>query len=293
MLENLRGMAVFASVVKQGSFSGAAKELGITTSAVSQQIRSLESDLGVALLHRSTRKLSLSEAGESLYNEALEIVKAAERGRDSVSQLKDEVSGSLRVATSPNLAKTYLLPALASWIAEHENLSLNVISRGDSLDLIEDRIDVALILDEEPQPNGIELTKVKQVWLAAPSYLKVHGAITSPKDLADQTIIICGDKHNESLEFKKGDEKQHSMRVQSRLMSNDPDIALALAVAGHGVVKANELDAKELVQAGKLVPVLTDYELNPLVLSVVTATKEQLPVKAQKCIEVLREYFKV
>ena len=143
MLDNLRGMAVFASVVRHGSFSGAAKELGITTSAVSQQIRSLENDLGVSLLHRSTRKLSLTEAGESLYSSATQMVKAAEQGRDSVIQLKDELSGSLRIATTPELAKAYLLPALSDWLVEHDNLSLNIISR-DNLDMIEDRVDVAL-----------------------------------------------------------------------------------------------------------------------------------------------------
>lgn len=288
MLDNLRGMAVFASVVRHGSFSGAAKELGITTSAVSQQIRSLELDLGVALLHRSTRKLSLSEAGESLYTAALQMVKAVEQGRDSVSQLKDEIAGSLRIATSPEIAREYLISALSTWLDEHENLSLNLITRGEDLDMIEDRIDLAVVLEENPQ--GVTLTKVKQLLLASPSYLDVHDAIGAPKDLSSHVFITHGDKQNENLEFQKGEDK-FSIRVSSRLMSNNQAIALDLAAAGYGIVKSSELNAKALIESGKLVPVLADYQLPTLTLGASTVAKEQMPTKAKKCLEMLIAYF--
>ncbi|AKG17038.1 LysR family transcriptional regulator [Moraxella bovoculi] len=288
MLDNLRGMAVFASVVRHGSFSGAAKELGITTSAVSQQIRSLELDLGVALLHRSTRKLSLSEAGESLYTAALQMVKAVEQGRDSVSQLKDEIAGSLRIATSPEIAREYLISALSTWLDEHENLSLNLIARGEELDMIEDRIDLAVVLEENPQ--GVTLTKVKQLLLASPSYLDVHDAIGAPKDLSSHVFITHGDKQNENLEFQKGEDK-FSIRVSSRLMSNNQAIALDLAAAGYGIVKSSELNAKALIESGKLVPVLADYQLPTLTLGASTVAKEQMPTKAKKCLEMLIAYF--
>ncbi|AKG15336.2 LysR family transcriptional regulator [Moraxella bovoculi] len=288
MLDNLRGMAVFASVVRHGSFSGAAKELGITTSAVSQQIRSLELDLGVALLHRSTRKLSLSEAGESLYTAALQMVKAVEQGRDSVSQLKDEIAGSLRIATSPEIAREYLISALSTWLDEHENLSLNLIARGEELDMIEDRIDLAVVLEENPQ--GVTLTKVKQLLLASPSYLDVHDAIGAPKDLSSHVFITHGDKQSENLEFQKGEDK-FSIRVSSRLMSNNQAIALDLAAAGYGIVKSSELNAKALIESGKLVPVLADYQLPTLTLGASTVAKEQMPTKAKKCLEMLIAYF--
>lgn len=288
MLDNLRGMAVFASVVRHGSFSGAAKELGITTSAVSQQIRSLELDLGVVLLHRSTRKLSLSEAGESLYTAALQMVKAVEQGRDSVSQLKDEIAGGLRIATSPEIAREYLISALSTWLDEHENLSLNLIARGEELDMIEDRIDLAVVLEENPQ--GVTLTKVKQLLLASPSYLDVHDAIGAPKDLSSHVFITHGDKQSENLEFQKGEDK-FSIRVSSRLMSNNQAIALDLAAAGYGIVKSSELNAKALIESGKLVPVLADYQLPTLTLGASTVAKEQMPTKAKKCLEMLIAYF--
>ncbi|OOS07707.1 transcriptional regulator, LysR family [Moraxella cuniculi DSM 21768] len=288
MLDNLRGMAVFASVVRHGSFSGAAKELGITTSAVSQQIRSLENDLSVTLLHRSTRKLSLTEAGESLYNAALQMVKAAEQGRDSVIQLKDEVSGSLRIAASAELAQEYLVPALSDWLAEHENLSLNIISR-DNLDMIEDRIDVALALSESAQ--GTTLKTIKQILVASPKYLSEHGTVDSPKTLASHNMILCSEKPTENIDFKDGSGKQ-SVRVNARLVTNNQNIALNLAERGYGIVKTNEIHAKALLEAGKLVQILPNHSLPELNLVALTGSKEQVPVKAQKCLEVLQAYFK-
>ncbi|MPX74118.1 LysR family transcriptional regulator [Moraxella catarrhalis] len=288
MLDNLRGMAVFLSVVRHGSFSGAAKELGITTSAVSQQIRSLENDLGVSLLHRSTRKLSLTEAGESLYSSATQMVKAAEQGRDSVIQLKDELSGSLRIATTPELAKAYLLPALSDWLVEHDNLSLNIISR-DNLDMIEDRVDVALLLSEQAQ--GIALKTVEQMLIASPEYIKNHGDVENVKALATHTMIICGEKPSESIEFKDANGKQ-SVRVSSRTITNNHAIALNLAAEGYGIAKTNAVDAKALLESGKVVKILPNHSLPILTLSAVTISKEQTTVKAQKCIEVLEAHFK-
>lgn len=287
MLEKLRGMAVFASVVRHGSFNGAAKELGITTSAVSQQIRSLEEDLGVALLHRSTRKISLSEAGEGLYSAALQMVKAAEQGRDSVNQFKDDISGSLRIATSPEIARNYLIPALDSWLNEHENLSLTLIWCSDDLNMIEDRIDLAFTLEENAQ--GIVLTKIKQVLLASPSYLQAHTPINAPKDLCVHNFITQSERQHENLEFQKGADK-FSIRISSRLTTNSQAIALDLATSGYGIVKASELEAKAFLDSGQLLPVLSDYTLPMLTLSALTVAKDQLPLKAKKCLEKIMAY---
>ncbi|MFA9485317.1 MULTISPECIES: LysR family transcriptional regulator [unclassified Moraxella] len=288
MLDNLRSMAIFASVARHGSFSSAAKELGITTSAVSQQIRTLETDLGVTLMHRSTRKLSLSEAGESLYHAALQMMKAAEQGKENVLQLKDEISGNLRIATSPVIASNYLIPALNSWLKTHENLALNIICRGNNLDMIEDRIDFALLLEESPQ--GVSLTKLKQLLLASPSYLDKHSAISVPKDLSTHAFITNDERLYDNLEFQKAHDK-FSIKVSSRLISNDQTVALELAASGYGIVKASELDAKPFILSGRLVPVLTEYSLPSLTLSAVSISKEQLPAKAKKCLEVLLDYF--
>ena len=117
MLDQLRSMGVFACVVEKSSFSGAARDLGITTSAVSQQIRSLEQEMEVTLLHRSTRKLSLTEAGQAFFYSCQEMLAAAERGKIRINELRDDLVGDLRIATTPELGATHLVPALSHWVS--------------------------------------------------------------------------------------------------------------------------------------------------------------------------------
>ena len=109
MLDQLRAMGVFACVVEKNSFSGAARELGITTSAVSQQIRSLEQGMDAVLLHRSTRKLSLTEAGQAFFHSCQEMISAAERGKIRINQLRDDLIGDLRIASTPELCANHII----------------------------------------------------------------------------------------------------------------------------------------------------------------------------------------
>ncbi|UNU73392.1 LysR substrate-binding domain-containing protein [Moraxella nasovis] len=288
MLDNLRRMMIFVKVVNNGSFGATAKELGTSTSAVSQQITLLESYFGVSLLHRSTRKLSMSEAGEILYETALQIIKIAEQGRDSISQLKGGLSGNLRIATSPEIAKTYLIPALDAWLREYEDLSLTFIFHDDHLDMIEDRIDLALTLEEEPL--GKPLTTVKQLLLASPGYIDGHDVIKEPQDLASHAFIAHGDKQKERLEFQKNNNK-FSIRIPPRLASNDQSIVLNLAVAGHGIIKTNEIDAKAFIESGELIHVLPDYQLPNLTLGALASNQDKSSIRVERCIELLREFF--
>lgn len=291
MLEKLRGMAIFASVVKHESFSGAAKELGITTSAVSQQIRSLEIDLGASLLHRSTRKLSLTEAGEQLYESAAQMVEAAEQGRDKVRGIRDEVAGSLRIATLPKIASAHIIPALSEWLQQNEDLSVHFIAKcGSSLDMIDDRVDLGIMLTTDNNDDNIIFTEVKQLLLASPEYLKSSGGITQISDLDTHTFITCNTKSSETFELKKDDET-FTIKVSTRITTNSTQLAMSLAEAGYGLIKVNEIEAADFLKTGRLVPVLEDYSLSTLLLSAQVASKEHQPAKVQICLEKLKVYF--
>lgn len=283
MLDNLRAMAVFASVVHHGSFGGAAKELGITTSAVSQQIRTLETDLGVVLLHRSTRKLSLTEAGASLYDSAKNIVKFAEEGRDNVSQLRDGLLGNLRIATTPKLAKEHILPALSVWLNKHNDLSLMVFTGNDHIDMIDERVDLAIYFEEPNQNTGVPLAKVEQMLVVSPNYATQH-PINSVHDLSSHQFI--GKTNHETLIIA-----QDIVKVPVRFATNDDALALNLAKMGQGIVKTNTLYAKQMIQNGELVQVLPQLNLPKLVLHAKTLSKDQQPAKVWRCLEVLTEYF--
>lgn len=296
MLDNLRGMAVFASVVGHGSFSGSARELGITTSAVSQQIRSLENELGVVLLHRSTRKLSLTEAGESFYEAAKDVVSAAEQGRIKVNQLRDELAGSLRIATTPELGVHHILPALSSWMAAHDDLSITYFADNRYIDMIDERIDIAVRMSPSIDDSALSshpLSDVRQVLVASPQYLRQHKKIESPKDLADhQLIVIDIMKDANYVELSKTEtSKKTRIKMNSRIHTNNVFMAMTLAKEGHGIIRIMEMDVKRELENGNLVEVLTGYQLPSFVLYAVTLNREQQPAKITRCLEVLKKYF--
>lgn len=286
VLDKLRGMAIFASVVQHGSFSGAGKELGITTSAVSQQIRSLEEDLGISLLQRSTRKLSLTEAGANLYDSARQIITSAEEGHNKVSQLRHGISGSLRIATLPQITHKHLLPALSGWFDEHKELSWHFITLNCKVDMIDDRVDLAVVLKTKPSPDDTVLAEIPQMLLASPKYLQGH-TIDTLEDLLAYNFITCGT--TDILEVSQNQEL-FSVKVNSNVSSDNTELSLDLAIAGYGIVKTNVLEAKDAICAGKLMPVLTQHHLPNVFLVAQTNAKSQ-PAKVARCIEILQAYF--
>ncbi|WP_182406552.1 LysR family transcriptional regulator [Psychrobacter sp. GP33] len=296
MIDNLRGMAVFASVVGHGSFSGSARELGITTSAVSQQIRALENELGVVLLHRSTRKLSLTEAGESFYGAARDVVSAAEQGRIKVNQLRDELAGSLRIATTPELGVNHILPALSTWMAAHDDLSITYFADNHYIDLIDERIDIAIRMSPSINDSTLSshpLTDVRQLLVASPQYLRQNNKIEIPKDLVDHQLI-CIDimKDPNQVELTQTETgKKIRTKMASRIHTNNVFMATTLAKEGHGLVRMMEMDIKKELENGDLVEVLTGYQLSSFVLYAVTLSREQQPAKITRCLEVLKKYF--
>lgn len=295
MLENLRGMVVFASVVNHGSFSGAAKELGITTSAVSQQIRGLEGTLGVILLHRSTRKLSLTEAGEAFYESAKEVVAAAERGRNKVSQFRDELSGMLRLAVSSDLGESHVLPALTSWIQSHDDLDITILADNNNVDMIDDRIDVAVRIAKKVSDtnlSAVHLIDIQQVLVASPDYLKTHGPIETPKDLKRQALIgFKTISEDQEFEFITPEGKKQKVKVEARFGTNNDKMAIGFAKRGLGILRLSDLNARELIKSGELVRLLPEYQLPALKLYAVSIDRVEQPAKITHCIEALKKHF--
>lgn len=296
MLDNLRGMAVFASVVGHGSFSGAARQLGITTSAVSQQIRSLEKDLGVVLLHRSTRKLSLTEAGASFYESAKDVVAAADQGRIKVNQLRDELAGSLRIATTPELGVNHILPALSTWMSAHDDLSIHFLADNHYIDMIDERADIAIRMSPQIKDSSVAtypLAEVKQMLVASPHYLRQHEKITKPKDLVNhQLISIDLMKDPSTLDFSSIETgKKNRVKIPSRIQTNNVFLATTLAKEGHGLVRVMSLDIQKELASGELVEVIPEYSLPHFVLYAVTLDREQQPAKITRCLEVLKKHF--
>ena len=296
MLDHLRAMGVFACVVEKSSFSGAARELGITTSAVSQQIRSLEQEMDVILLHRSTRKLSLTEAGQAFFLSCQEMLAAAERGKIRINELRDELVGELRIATTPELGAIHIIPALSHWMFAHKSLSVPFEVDHRYIDLIAERFDIAIRMSlnmEGHQLTSIPLARVDQVLVAAPSYLNQHTPISSPQDLSQHELLpVTLMRNYQNFTFQHNVTGQvMNVEMQTRLGSNNVFVAKSLCQQGLGIARILYMDVQKELMNGTLVEVLPEWKMPAYRLYALLARREQHPIKVYRCIDALKQYF--
>src|SRR6218665_2481806 len=186
-MDDLKRMAVFASVVQHGSMSGAARALGLSTAAVSQQVRLLEREGGVTLLHRSTRKLALTEAGQRYHALCASMWTAAEQARADLPATRAKPSGELRLS-APVVFARHIAPALGPLLTEHAALRLRLLVDDAFIDLIDERIDLAIRFGRLSDSNWVAQRLGRMQWwlCAAPAWVAQQGLLTHPDALLTQ-----------------------------------------------------------------------------------------------------------
>ncbi|AWL28321.1 LysR family transcriptional regulator [Acinetobacter defluvii] len=297
MLDQLRAMGVFACVVEKSSFSGAARDLGITTSAVSQQVRSLEQEMEVTLLHRSTRKLSLTEAGQAFFHSCQEMLAAAERGKIRINELRDDLVGELRIATTPELGATHVVPALSHWMSAHRGLMVHFEADNQFIDLIQERIDIAIRMcskvEDSNHLTSIPLARVDQVLVASPSYLNQTAPISRPEDLVNHDLIPVNIMKNyQNFSFQQVTSGENiKVDMRNRLQTNNVFVAKSLCQNGHGIARILYLDVQKELKNGTLVEVLPEWKLPAFTLNAMILKREQQPMKIHRCLDALKQYF--
>ncbi|HFF5282494.1 TPA: LysR substrate-binding domain-containing protein, partial [Acinetobacter baumannii] len=261
-----------------------------------QQIRSLENEMDVILLHRSTRKLSLTEAGQAFFSSCQEMLAAAERGKIRINELRDDLIGDLRIATTPDLAVQHIIPALSHWMSAHRGLSVHFEVGHRYIDLIEERIDIAVRMSStavEESDSVIPMAFVDQILVASPSYLNQTSPILHPNDLNNHELLsinAMNDSRSFNFQHAKTGEKLN-IEMASRLQSNNLQVAKALCQQGHGIARILYLDAQKELKNGSLIEILPDWKLPAFTLYAEIAKHDQQPMKIQRCVEALKQYF--
>lgn len=306
-MEDLRQYAVFAQVVGAGSMSAAARRLGMTPSAVSQTIRALEARTGVLLLHRSTRKLSLTEAGERCLPHCRRLLDAGDAAAASLEQARDAPTGELRISApagfGPHLALA-LSPVLGDWPA----LRLRLIVGDRLIDLIEARVDIALRVGDLPDTAwiGRKLCEFDRILCASPSYLERRGTPGQPGDLNQcDWLKMTGtttpgpdarDLPNDafetiSLELTDNAGNVESLRLPVRTCTTGQVALQQLCEEGAGIAALFYQDVRTALERGSLVRLLAGWRLPSHRVTMVTPSGDREPAKARVAGEALRRYF--
>jgi DNA-binding transcriptional LysR family regulator len=265
MSDRLQELAVFVRAAESGSFSRAARELGLSQPSVLRIIGELEERLGVTLLLRTTRRITLTNAGELFLERAREILAGMEDAEDAARGL-DSVRGLIRLALPVIYGTREVIPHLAEFLAAHPQLRVEMTVSDERQDLVAEGADVAIRLGklEDSVFGARKVATLERLVVASPAYLRARGTPRTPADLAAHHCIVGpGSFGRDTWTFKKGD-TVISVDVTGRIHTNSGPGVFATAMTGLGIAMvSNAMCAAEL-RAKKLVPLLRDYRLDPV-----------------------------
>ena len=286
-------MRVFAAVVDAGSFAGAADRLDLSRGMATRYVAQLEGHLGVRLLNRTTRKLSLTEAGSDYYQRATQVLTMIEEAATSVAQEASVPRGTLRVTCSQAFGVRHLGWAVTEFLQQYPRVQVDVALNDRVVDLVEEGFDLGIRVATRVDPGLVarKLTRARIVACASPGYLKQHGTPKSPEELAGHNCLCYAywSLQNEWQFRRKG--ALRKVRVAGNLRGNNGDILSTAAIEGLGVILHPTFLVYEALREKKLVRILPDWEHDDLTVFAVYPNRKFLPPKVRSFVDFLAARF--
>lgn len=292
-MQSINEMAAFARVVEAHSFSAAAERLGTSKSAVSAQVRRLEARMGVRLLNRTTRRLSLTEAGAACYRHCARLLAEAEAAEQAVSAFHGEPRGTLRISAPDTFGWMHVAPALGAFAARYPGLTLDLSLSAKRVDLIDERVDLAIRIGALPDSSYVtrRLAPSRIIVCAAPAYLASHGALRDPNDLARHNCFRFTPL-GWGVEWRLRDPKG-PLRVQigGTFVTDSGEALREAALAGIGVALMPSWMVGDELRSGALVQVLERWTPPPVPIQAVYPSNRQTASKVRVFVDHLAKRF--
>lgn len=287
---DLEALRTFVVVVDEGSFTRAASALGVAKSTVSQRVRDLEAALGVPLLQRSTRKMSLTAAGQELFTRGHDIVGAASEAQLAIAQMSAEAVGTLRVSVPVSFGERYLGRLVAELLVEHPRLEVVLDLADRAVNLIEDRYDVALRVGGVTEPNLIaqRVGTTRHRVVAAPAYVRRHGEPRSPQELQDHECLLFAHQREPDTWRFEGPDGSRMVKVSGRLRANHGDVLADAAMAGLGLAWLPDFIVEPAIERGDLQVLLDEHCVSPSPIHIVSVERRLRPLKTRLFIDAVR-----
>jgi DNA-binding transcriptional LysR family regulator len=292
-MEDLERMAVFARVVEEKSFSAAARRLNLSKSLVSKRITQLEESIGSRLLHRTTRALSLTEAGALFYEHCVRIVEELEAAKRAVGRLHSAPRGVLRISAPVAFGRLHIATALPAFLGAYPELKVDMVTTDRFVDLAEEGYDVVVRIVGEPAPNVVarKLAPVNRRICATPDYFARHGVPRTPKDLEQHNCLTYTNFNPQDPWRLRGPDGEISVAASGDLRVNDDD-ALSEAVRhGLGIALLPTFIIGGDIQARRLQAVLSDYVPLERHIYAVYLPNRHLPAKVRAFIDYFLEHI--
>lgn len=287
---NLNRLAVFVALVRAGSFTAAAEQLGTTKAMVSQHIAKLEEELGVTLLVRSTRRMALTEAGHFFHEDCARVLADAEAAVSRLGECRDTPLGTLRVAAAGDHGPAIVAPVLAEYASLHPQVSVELVVSDEIVDLIAERFDLAIRIGwlRDSSLRAAQLSTFRQCLVASPAYLAKHGTPAAPDELAAHDWISLSVLSSPTRwTFTDAAGVEHAVRMRAVASANSTLATHAFVVAGLGLSVLPDYVVDADLASGRLVSVLDGYRLPDGGVHAVYPGK-QTSVKVRAFIDLLK-----
>lgn len=263
MLDDLKRMVLFAHVVETGSFSAAARRLGIAKSAISKHVSLLEQNIGIRLLNRNTRSLSLTDVGERYYQSCVKLLEVVEEAQGHVSDEQEEPRGTLKVSCPSSFGIDHVAPLLSDFLKKYTALNVELLLDDNIVDMTNDGIDVAIRIGWLPD-SDLRARKIKdtpRLLCASPDYLSDKKQPKAPVDLLQhEWIIFTRLPTPYQYEFTKNKHRK-TIQVKGRIKTNNGNAVRKLLLEGAGIAALSDFLVADDIKKGHLVQLLPDYKI--------------------------------
>ncbi|NOR71887.1 MAG: LysR family transcriptional regulator [Methylomarinum sp.] len=289
-MDKLTSMNVFVRVAKAGSFAGAARDLGISRAMATKHIMHLESKLGTRLFNRTTRSLSLTEVGASYLERCQQVLFDVDEMEAAVTHLQAEPRGVLKISAPPLIGATHIAPALAEFLKQNDDLSVEMILKGSNVDLIDEGVDIAIFLGKLQDTSLVarKLATSSLVVCGSPDYFEKHGIPEEPEDLVDHSCLVNWAITPRDRWKFRGVLGDREVKVTGRMQANIAAPIRMAALEGLGLVMLPNFIVGKDIEKGKLIPILEQYSISPLEIHAVYPHRKYLSAKVREFLEFLQ-----
>lgn len=291
-------LGFFVALANGGSLSSAARELGISTAAVSKRLTYVEARLGLALVNRTTRRMSLTPEGDVLFEHARRILGEIDDLDQLLSKSKRVPQGLLRVNATLGFGRIHVAPVIGRYAETYPRVDVQLQLSAHPPPISDDAFDVCVRFGDAPDSRVISrrLAPNRRLLCASPKYLALHGAPSAPSELARHSCIGIrqGDDAYGVWRLSSGrgaKQRQEAVKIRGNLTTNDGEIAVSWALEGHGILMRAEWDIRSHLASGRLVPVLPQYQTPEANIYAVYAHRHQLSVRVRSFVDFLASAF--
>jgi DNA-binding transcriptional LysR family regulator len=291
-MDRFADMQMVVSVVEAGSISAAAERLNLAKSAVSRRLAELEARLGVSLIHRTTRRLNLTDSGRAYYTRCVAILADLEEAEAAVSQAHGALKGTLKVALPLAFGLLHLAPLIQAFMTRHPDVRFELDFNDRQIDLMQEGFDLAIRIATLDDSSLIarRLAPIRHVVCASPAYLARHGTPHAASDLAQHACLAYSNVRDPGLwSFHGPGGESGQVRVPVRLAASSGEFLMRAAIAGEGLVLLPSFYVHEALRAGQLLPLLTDHVWPELAAYAVYPPTRHLSSRVRAFIDFLAE----